>query len=191
MNITLSREHGVNPGMLQCFFCMEASGVALYGRLPNDAEAPRMVCVDKVPCSKCADYMKQGIILVSVQDAAIEKLFHHWHCQYCGNHKEVECQEGVQAYPPLCGSRGCRFKHGDVTMQKKGIRPTDNPFRSGCWVVVAEQFITRVIHPPELVEHMLKVRFAFVPDAAWDRLGLPKGKINGSDQREQDEGVAE
>ena len=68
MGLVVSRTHGVNPGLMQCFYCGEAYGVVLYGRLRGDEEAPRMTCLDRQPCPKCEGYMKQGIILVSVKD---------------------------------------------------------------------------------------------------------------------------
>lgn len=121
--ITLSPKHGVNPMLTTCFFCGEASGVALLGRLKGDEEAPRQACIDKEPCQKCKDMMKQGVILISVRD----------------------------------GESG------------------ENPFRTGGWVVVKNMFIERVFNPPELVADVLKKRVAFIPDEAWNLIGLPRG----------------
>ena len=53
--------------MLHCFFCGEATGVALCGALPGDAKAPRALPATD-PCTQCAEYMKQGIILIEVAD---------------------------------------------------------------------------------------------------------------------------
>lgn len=67
--ILLSKKYGVNPSLMTCFYCGEDSGIALFGHLPNDAEAPfRAGVIDNVPCSKCKEYMKQGIILISVRN---------------------------------------------------------------------------------------------------------------------------
>jgi hypothetical protein len=67
--IRLSKKHGVNPSLITCFYCGEDSGVVLFGHLPNDAEAPhRAGCIDRQPCPKCVERMKQGIILISVRD---------------------------------------------------------------------------------------------------------------------------
>ena len=123
-HITLSPTHGLNLSIMQCFFCMDDSGVALLGRLPNDEEAPRKICLDHVPCSKCKEYMERGIILISVSDRTDS---------------------------------------------------TDNPYRTGGWVVVSEQFIKRIVQPYELVEEILRKRCAFLPDAVWDKLSLPRG----------------
>ena len=67
--IHISPKHGVNPCIPRCFFCGEDKNeVALLGRLPNDAEAPRHAILDHEPCDKCRAFMDRGIILISVRD---------------------------------------------------------------------------------------------------------------------------
>lgn len=66
MNVRLSPRHGVNPSIDQCFFCMKDVGVALLGHLKDDAQAPRCTCFNMDPCAECAEFMKRGIILISV-----------------------------------------------------------------------------------------------------------------------------
>jgi hypothetical protein len=68
MSIKLSKKHGVNPSLMNCYFCGEAKGVALLGKLPKDQEAPHQAVYDYEPCDKCKSYMEQGIILISVKD---------------------------------------------------------------------------------------------------------------------------
>jgi hypothetical protein len=81
MSVRLSPQHGVNPSLLQCFFCMKDKGIALMGHIGaakatalgmkpegHDNPAPRQICFDKEPCDECAGYMEQGIILISVKD---------------------------------------------------------------------------------------------------------------------------
>jgi len=58
-------------GMTQCFFCMEAKEVLLDRRLRKTL--PRMAVYDHEPCDKCRDWMKQGIILISVQQGSDQK----------------------------------------------------------------------------------------------------------------------
>jgi hypothetical protein len=67
-DILLSPKHGVNPSMMQCFFCGEVAGIALLGKLKGDIEAPRQAVFDKQPCAKCADLMKQGIMFIQVRN---------------------------------------------------------------------------------------------------------------------------
>lgn len=50
-NIKLSPKHGVNPSMLQCACCGKDMGLALFGRLKGDAEAPRIIKNDL--CEDC------------------------------------------------------------------------------------------------------------------------------------------
>jgi hypothetical protein len=51
---------------------------------------------------------------------------------------------------------------------------SNNPYRTGGWVVVKESMVRDVVSPPELAEEICKKRFSFVPDKAWDLLGLPR-----------------
>ena len=125
--------------MINCFYCNEASGIALLGQIKPavkkslaeagvpvgpDGDAPRRgVVVDSVPCHKCKEYMEMGIILISIDD--------------------------VKTDDPK------------------------NPYRTGGWCVVKEEFVTRNIKP-ELAEIILEHRVAFVPDALWDEIKLPR-----------------
>lgn len=68
MAVRLSPKHGVNPMLVQCFICGDASSIALCGRLPDDAEAPRMAVLNKAPCDNCRKIMAVGVILISVKD---------------------------------------------------------------------------------------------------------------------------
>ena len=66
----LSQKHGVNPTLPVCFFCLRETGeVALLGRLPGDAEAPRHAVLDHQPCNECKKWMEKGIILISVSNS--------------------------------------------------------------------------------------------------------------------------
>lgn len=83
-SIALSPKYGVNPSVQQCYVCGEDVGVILFGHMKDkgasrkrcaepreaqsDIEAPRTVCLDKEPCDKCKEHMKQGIILIGVRD---------------------------------------------------------------------------------------------------------------------------
>lgn len=69
-DIILSPKHGVNAAIPNCFFCGKKKNMlVLFGRLKNDAEAPKDCVLDDEPCDECAGYMKQGVLLISV-DAA-------------------------------------------------------------------------------------------------------------------------
>lgn len=144
-SITLSREHGVNPGMEQCFYCMKDVGVILWGHIgekkkdalwkaglttgtdDSTGKAPFRACLNREPCSECKDWMAQGIILISVDEEKSEDL--------------------------------------------------QNPWRTGGWIVVKEGAVRRMIDSPELLERVLEQRVAFLPDDAWDMLGLPREEV--------------
>jgi hypothetical protein len=135
MSIRLDEKHGVNPTMSQCFFCGKDKDVLLIGK-PKKEMYEQGLCesdgrmktrigvIDMEPCNECADYMKQGIILISV-------------------------------------------KNEDVNSK--------NPYRTGGWVVVKEDALDNSLTDPEMLRQIKKVRFCFVPDNAWDYLGLPRG----------------
>lgn len=130
-SIRVSEKHGVNPSVTHCFFCQKAVGVALFGRLPGDAEAPHAVALDHEPCDECKLVMSKGVILISVDETK---------------------------------------SAGDLT----------NPYRTGGWCAVSEDFIRRVLeNATELRDTVLAKRIAFIPDDAWDMLGLPRGKMEG------------
>jgi hypothetical protein len=50
-----------------------------------------------------------------------------------------------------------------------------NPYRTGGWAVVTEDYIRRSVQPTEQAEVICKKRVCFIPDEAWMALGLPGG----------------
>ena len=68
MSLRLHPKHGVNPTIPRCYLCGENKNeVVLLGNAYKD-QAPMNMCLDKSPCDKCRDYMRQGIILIGVRD---------------------------------------------------------------------------------------------------------------------------
>jgi hypothetical protein len=67
-SIRLSKDHGVNPSMDTCYYCGEAKGILLFGRLPGDKEAPRHTVTNYEPCEKCKETMAQGITVFEMID---------------------------------------------------------------------------------------------------------------------------
>jgi hypothetical protein len=138
-SIRLSEQHGVNPSMMQCFFCTEEFGVALLGKLKDDAEAPRKICFGpkSEPCPKCEKLMEMGVIFVSVKTEDAEP-------------------------------------------------NRDNPYRTGGWIVLKEEGVRRLPIDDELKESILKSRFCFIPDDAWEMLGFPHGEMEGVPNKMED-----
>lgn len=63
--VLVSDRYGVNPSVMQCFFCLRETGVVLLGRLPGDEKAPAQAVFDMTPCEECRKNMERGIILIS------------------------------------------------------------------------------------------------------------------------------
>jgi hypothetical protein len=67
--VRLSKKHGLNPSIKQCYFCGEGDEIILFGSaFPGGEAAPHQAVYDKQPCQKCANLMKQGIMLIQVRD---------------------------------------------------------------------------------------------------------------------------
>lgn len=64
--MVISKKHGLNPSMDICFFCGEAKGIALFGKMKGDAEAPRNVLLNYEPCDKCKEQMSKGTTIIEV-----------------------------------------------------------------------------------------------------------------------------
>lgn len=65
--ITLSPKHGVNPSVTHCECCGKEIGLALFGRLKGDVEAPRDVAMSLCDdCQKVID--QQGLMIIEVRD---------------------------------------------------------------------------------------------------------------------------
>lgn len=65
--ITLSEKHGVNPSITHCECCGKETGIALFGRLKGDREAPRDVYAGL--CDDCEKVIKQGgVLIIEVRD---------------------------------------------------------------------------------------------------------------------------
>lgn len=164
----------------QCFFCLKGAGVIMDKYLRN--VLPRAVCLGPQSiCSKCSDLMGQGVILISCLDEGEHR---KRECRDC-KHKWFSPREMANATPnisgekteqcPKCNSRA--VNSGPVITSDK-----QNPYRTGGWVVVRSEFIERIINPEELRKSILKNRFAFVPDNAWDIIGLPRGEVKEKEE---------
>lgn len=62
--IHVSERHGVNPSLCVCPLCyQETNELALLGRLPNDAEAPKHIPGPE-PCDECKEHLGMGFLLL-------------------------------------------------------------------------------------------------------------------------------
>lgn len=104
-------------------------------------------------------------------------------CFYCMKDKGVLLHKRLAPVLPHrmcvdhepCDECAGYMQQGVILISVDESKTTDkkNPWRTGGWVVVRDDFIRRVFNPPELVEHVLTKRVAFMPDDAWCMLGLP------------------
>ena len=71
-SIKLSPKHGVNPSITHCEGCGKEIGIAMFGRLKGDAEAPRDVAMGL--CDDCQKVIDQGgVMIVEVADGEGKK----------------------------------------------------------------------------------------------------------------------
>lgn len=61
--ITLSKKHGVNPSLMLCPYCGKETGIALFGRLKGDEEAPKNVIGNDL-CDECKKKVENGFVLI-------------------------------------------------------------------------------------------------------------------------------
>jgi len=66
---------------------------------------------------------------------------------------------------------------------RDGEEGINNPYRTGGWCVVRDEAVARFVATPSLLEAILKTRVAFVEDAVWDKIGLPKINTNEESKR--------
>ena len=49
-----------------------------------------------------------------------------------------------------------------------------NLMRTGGWAMVSEEQIRKRIKNPDMVQKIIEERLVYIPDEAWDALGLPR-----------------
>ena len=81
---------------------------------------------------------------------------------------------GAVGYEP-CQKCKKYMDMGVILISVKDGEEGKNPYRTGGWVVVKDDYISKVFDT-HISQDILKNRVAFIPDESWDRLGLPRGK---------------
>lgn len=70
------------------------------------------------------------------------------------------------------------MKQGIILISARdGETDEKNPYRTGGWIVLREEALHRFPMNPDLIEAICRKRVAFLEDAVWDGLGLPRGKV--------------
>jgi hypothetical protein len=124
--------------------------------------------VNMVPCSKCEGYMDENIILLGIDEEKSD-------LAACDRHRrEWEQSRRPKDGPYIPG------RNGEI-------------FRTGHFLVMAEQWVRRTINPPELRDQILKCRWTFVgnelcemllKDAEKQVAALPDNEEGGEDAEE-------
>jgi len=162
-SILLSQKHGLNPTIPRCFYCGEdkneillpgAKGDRLAKELGySDGEMPmRGLVFDKEPCNKCKEWMRQGIILISV--------------------------DKLKTTDPSNPYRTGKFMVIEDDAMRRIL--TVDLERATPEQLPALQKMKR--KNEELLTHILKARVYFIPDDTWEKIGLPmKGTKEAAD----------
>jgi hypothetical protein len=150
MSIRVSQEHGVNPSLGLCFYCRKAKEVVLLGAMSPQRR---------------------------------EKLFGPGHESYSDTPYSAEApREAVYNMEP-CDECTNWMKQGvilisyDPAKTEEGAR---DPWRTGGWVVLRDEAISRVLDG-NIRDQILEKRFSFVEDEVWNKLGLPRGAADGEE----------
>jgi len=86
--------------------------------------------------------------------------------------KEAPRQMCIDKEP--CDKCKAWMEQGVILISVKDGEENDNPYRTGGWVVIKDEAIRRMVKPQELCDSIIARRMAFVPDEAWDAMGLPR-----------------
>lgn len=116
-------------------------------------------------------------------------------CFYCGEEKnevlllgrlkdDAEAPHHAVWDKEPCDTCKDHMRQGVILISVSDTSPEDdqeNPYRTGGWVVVTEEAIGRWLSKqPKLVNAICRKRVAFVPDAVWDQIGLPRGEVEAA-----------
>jgi len=104
-------------------------------------------------------------------------------CFFCGETKEILLQKQFRKILPSsavynkepCDKCKKYMKQGIILISiRNGETDMTNPYRTGMITVVTTETIEKIITSENLKQTILKERVAFVPDDAWDAIGLPR-----------------
>ena len=143
----MSQQPSLEVALTKCYYCGEGDRIVLNIRLhPGFAYQVKQMhgkVIDTAPCSKCEEWMKQGIILITIDD---KKSGDGW------------------SKPDLV-----EYKERGIT---KTYRPPPNPYRTGGFFVITEDAMNRLVHGDEIKSFAVLHRFMFIEHEAAEKLGL-------------------
>ncbi len=142
------KEPQLSIALTKCFFCGQDDRILLGRRMTtrNTLESARGKVIDMEPCAKCAGYMKQGIILLTIDDAKSEPGWHR---------------------PPSEDNHHDHY--GTRPSQRRAFVP--DPWRTGGFFVLREDAVKRIF-TGEPLEFALERRWCFIEHEAAVKVGL-------------------
>lgn len=106
-------------------------------------------------------------------------------CFFCGEPKEILLdrrlknslvREAIYDYEP-CNKCKKWMEKGIILIsaaEDSVQNHPENPYRTGGWVVVTEEALSKFPMSGKLKDKIIEKRFSFVSDKVWDYLGLPR-----------------
>jgi transcription elongation factor Elf1 len=126
-------------------------------------------------CSRCRELLEKGIVVISVLGEPGDK-YREWTCR-CGHtfaalvqlsEDTVNLSGEKTAFCPECGKKPARGS------EVKTVDRAD-PYRTGSIAVLKREAVSRIFSDNEGVrDSIMKQGMMFLPDEAWDMLGLPR-----------------
>ena len=88
MSIRLHSKFGLNPTLVNCYYCHQPNEILLVGAETKGFKEAGLATadgkmhstigvVDRRPCPKCEEWMKKGIIFISVRDDQEQEIIEH------------------------------------------------------------------------------------------------------------------
>jgi len=111
------------------------------------------------------------------------------HCYFCNKEKneiilagqlkdDVEAPRGKVWNMEPCDECSSLMEQGIILISvadgEENKPNNDNPYRTGNFCVIKDEAIKRIINDSELCDHILSIRYAFIPDEVWVLLDLPR-----------------
>lgn len=147
-------QNGSYVAMTTCFYCGEGNEILLHMRMSNVFPDHGKIGVTSLrPCSKCEDYMKQGVLLISFDES------------------KTDFNDTLKLPNP---EKKRKSDHHPDTVDTG----TPNFYRTGGWCVVRDDAVERMPIERKFIDRALKQRVLFLPDQVWDAFGLPRGEYD-------------
>lgn len=134
--------------LAKCFYCLEGGDLLLHKHFKDISEIDGKV-IHMEPCSKCKEYMQQGIIFITIDSAKSDP---NWHVA------------PPDSRLPKVNQFGC-----EIPGSSWGFIP--DPFRTGGFAVVKEEAVRRFTTEP-MLSTVLKHRWTFIEHEVAVQIGL-------------------